>query len=343
MVLTTTRFTDPAAVEAWDRWFRWRSGYGLRDRTIDATWSRVVTALAVAEGGQAGIWANRYMDAFSRWQLLPDERLLQMAGTDTRLGSFDSPRATLNVAAFVVAPSTRQARFDDERFAGVAALAVRLLDDALMTLHGAGTHFAGLRIGLIGLADALRLLGFAYDESAAVEQSRAIGKALATGTLQGTVELAGERGPIDGRPSHRVPIWRERGTPESLIEDALCRGVRHDRLTAISLQPRLALLCNNASDALDPAPARASRDRREASCQPREGSGYTDRSMLSAQLAIRAAMQPCIDEPIDYPLALSREPDPQTIESYTRLAGAYGLCDPSFRCTYGQTNENPRR
>lgn len=334
-MVPTTRFTDPAAVDAWDRWFRWRNGDGLRDRTIDATWWRVADALAAVEGPQARTWAHRYVDAFSRWQLLPDERLLRMAGTDIGLHPFDSPSAALNVAAFVVAPLTRQARFDGERFAGVAALAVRLLDDALVTMHGAAATFADLRIGLVGLADALHLLGVAYDETGAAEQSRAVGKALATGTLQGTTELAGERGPINDSPRYRVALWRDRGTAEALIEDALCRGVRHNRLTAITLQPRLALLSNNASDALDPAPPHRSQGDR-ASNNPDAPSAIDAEAMVTAQLAIRAAIQPWIDAPIDYPLAMSGDPDPQTIEAYTRLAGAYGLCEPTFRCTYGR-------
>jgi ribonucleoside-diphosphate reductase alpha chain len=333
VVPSSTRFTDPAAVDAWDRWFRWRNGHGLRDRTIDATWSRVAEALATVEGAQAGTWANRYVDAFSRWQLLPDERLLQMAGTDTGVRGFDSPNATVNVAAFVIAPRSRLARFDGAHFAAVAALAVRLLDDALMTIHGARPPIAGLRIGLIGLADALHLLGIAYDQPDAAEQSRAVGKALAAGTLQGTIELARERGPIDDRPDDGVMLWRARGIPDALIDNALCHGVRHKQLTAISLQPRLALLSNNASDALDPAPPGTSQEHGEGAFQPRERTGDVAERMVCAQLAIRAAIQPWIDAPIDYPLAMSGELDPQTIESYTRLAGAYGLGEPMFRST----------
>lgn len=309
-MVPTTRFTAPASVDAWDRWFRWRDGDRLRDRTIDDTWWRVADALAAVDGAQARTWAARYVEAFSRWQLLPDERLLRMAGTDSGLRPFDSPTATLNVAAFVVAPLTRQARFDGERFAGIAALAVRLLDDALVTMHGPEATFADLRIGLIGLADALRLLGVTYDGTGAAEQSRAVGKALAAGTLQGSIELAGERGPIDDSPGQRVACWRGRGIPAALIEDALRRGVRHYRLTEITLQPRLALLSNDASDALDPALPRRFHGRDEASNDPGASSALGTEAMLTAQLVVRAAMQPWIDVPIDYPLAMSHEPGP---------------------------------
>lgn len=329
-----TRFTDRAAVDAWDRWFRWRNGDGLRDRTIDATWWRVADAIAGAEGAQDRLWAYRYVDAFSRWQLLPDERLLRMAGTGSGVSPFESPRAALNVAGFVTAPLTRRARFDGERFAGIAALAVRLLDDALVTMHGPAPIFSGLRIGLTGLADALHLLGIRYDDPRAADQACAVGTALATGTLRGTTELAHERGPIDARPAHLVALWRDRGVPEALVEAAMRGGVRHARLTAIELQPHLALLANNASDALDPQPLRHRHARDEiatkaASAPPT----ITAEAMVTAQLAIRAAIQPWIDAPIEYPLAVTGEADPETIESYARLAGAYGLCEPSFRCS----------
>lgn len=329
----TTRFTDRAAVDAWDSWFRWRNGEGLRDRTIDATWWRVADAVAGVEGARDRQWAYRFVESFSRWQLLPDERLLQMAGTGAGLRPFESPRATLNVAGFVTAPLTRQARFDGERFAGVAALAVRLLDDALVTMHGAAPTFSGLRIGLIGLADALRLLGIAYDDPRAAQQASVVGRALATGTLRGTTELAMERGPIDARPRHRVALWRDRGTPDELVAAAMHGGVRHTRLTAIGQQPHIALLANNASDALDP-PTNRRRARHDpvpdaASAPP----AITVEALVGAQLAIRAAIQPWIDAPIEYPVTMTGEADADKIESFTRLAGAYGLCEPSFRCS----------
>ena len=322
----TTRFTDRAAVDAWDSWFRWRNGDGLRDRTIDATWWRVADALASAEGARDRRWAYRFVEAFSHWQLLPDERLLRTAGTGPALRPFEAPRATLNVAGFVTAPLTRQARFDAERFAGVAGLAVRLLDDALVAMHGAAPTFSGLRVGLIGLADALRLLGIPYDDPRAAEQASEVGAALATGTLRGTVELAAERGPIDARPAHLVALWRDRGAPDALVEAAMRVGVRHTRLTAIGLQPHLALLANNASDALDPPPRSVHKPAATVSTSQID-------AMVTAQLAIRAAIQPWIDAPIEYPVTMSGEADAASIESFTRLAGAYGLCEPSFRCS----------
>ena len=330
-MVPTTRFTDPAAVDAWDHWFRWRHAQGLRDRTIDATWARV--AHAVAEAVDDSACMRRYIDAFSRWQLLPDERLLRSAGTASLPGPLDAPAAMLNVAAFVTAPLTRQAQWDAQGCSRVAALAVRLLDDALVVAHGATAGFRDLRVGVIGFADALGLLGIGYADAAAVELARRVGAALAHGTLRATVDLAHERGAIDRHPAHRVAQWRDRGTPEPLIDDALRWGVRHVRLSAIERQPRLALLANNASDALDPAPPRhrARGEGTASSAATGHGARAPTVDGIAAQLALRAAIQPWIDAPIDYPLVTPAEPDPQARAAYQQLADAFGLCDPTFR------------
>lgn len=329
-MVSTTRFTDPAAVDAWDNWFRWRHAQGLRDRTIDATWARVAHAVAEAVDDRACM--RRYIDAFSRWQLLPDERLLRSAGTASNPGPLDSPAATLNVAAFVTAPLTRQAQWDAEGFSRVAALAARLLDDALVVAHGPTPGFRDLRIGVMGFADALGLLGIGYDDAGAVELARRVGAALAHGTLRGTVDLARERGAIDQHPAHRVAQWRDRGTPEPLVDDALRWGVRHVRLSAIERQPRLALLANNASDALDPAPPPGPRAEGTASsAATRHGARAPAVANIAAQLALRAAIQPWIDAPIDYPLVAPAEPDPQTRVEYQQVADSLGLCGPTFR------------
>lgn len=291
-MVAVTRFTDPIAVDTWDTWFRWREGGALRDVTIDATWWRVAEAFSTVEGALAPLWAHRYVDAFSRWRLLPDERLLQSAGTGATISDFDRPAAVLNVAAFVAASSTLRKRFDRDRFADTAAMAVRLLDGAL-GLHGSSQPSAGLRIGVIGLADALRLLGLPYASVEAQLQARDIATALAEGTLRGAIDLAGERGVLDPHPDrHRLETrWRARGVPDWLIQEGLRCGVRYSEVTAIEPHPRLASLANNVNDALDPSPALAGNESR-----------LDAEACRAAQLELRAAMQPWIDAPIDYPL-----------------------------------------
>jgi ribonucleoside-diphosphate reductase alpha chain len=315
-VFAATRFTDPLAVEAWDRWFRWRERSALRDVTIDATWWRVAEAIAAVERMQAPQWAHRFVDAFSRWRLLPDERLLTAAGTNTQLDGVDAPAAVLNVAAFVTPPLAGRAMFDKARFAEAAGLAVRLLDNALEA-YGTRSNPPRLRIGVIGMADSLHLLGMPYGSAEARAHAGSVALALAEGCLRSTIDLAAERGALDA-PAGRDELaarWRSRGIPRWLIEQGIRRGVRHAALTAIEPHPRLASLANNVTDAIDPPPGSVR--------MGLEGSADT---LGAAQREMRAAMQPWIDAPIDYPHVATPEAaaDPsRTIDApRARLHGA---------------------
>lgn len=283
-MVPATHFTHPLAVEAWDSWFRWREEGVLRDVTIDATWWRVAQTLAAPEGEAAALWAHRYVDAFSRWRLLPDERLLQAAGTREPLPPLDAPAAVLNVAAFISAPRSSRASFDRARFEETAAMAVRLLDNAL-ALRGDGlAATAPLRIGLIGFADALHLLGLPYASIDARAQARTVAAALAEGCLRGNIDLASERGAaaLDIDRQCLAARWYARGMPPDLIDAGVRQGVRHHALTALDPHPRLALLANHVADALDLAPAL---------------DGWTP-DLRTAQRELAVAMQPWIDAPI---------------------------------------------
>lgn len=329
-----TQFTDAAAVEAWDAWFRWRDAQGLRDRTIASTWARVAGSIATAEGASAGTWSQRYVRAFNRWRLLPDERLLRSAGTGVAPDlTHPAPAAVVNVAKFVSAPSTARARLESQALADMAALAVRLLDDAWI---GAGSQAPdamgaeppGLRIGPIGMAGALERLGIGYGSIAAIAQAREVASALAVGTLRGSVELARERGPVACDLDCLEARWRARGMPEPLIADALRWGVRHERLTCIDSHPRLALLADNASDALDPVTHRSPA---RLDGKDRDGPHASAAGTLRAQIELRAAMQPWIDAPIDYPLILVGQPAQTELDLAARLSERYRLPALRFR------------
>jgi ribonucleoside-diphosphate reductase alpha chain len=67
-------------------------------------------------------------------------------------------------------------------------------------------------------------------------------------------------------------------------------GVRHAALTAIDPQPRLARLANNVADALDPSAAPVA---------PQAMSDDVANARDHATTAIRMAMQPWIDAPIE--------------------------------------------
>lgn len=289
-----TRFTHPVAVDTWDAYFRRRVGNDLREHTIDETWARV--ADAVADTGNEGndSWSRRYVSAFRKWRLLPDERLLSGAGTSfTDIPS--EPAATLNASAFVLDPNTVHARFDEDGFATTAVLAIRFLDDASLASPQRVGKPPCLRIGMLGVADAVSSMGMVYGSADAVRQAAAMAAALATGCLQGTVALAVERGPNPDAPLEELAaLWCRRGMPTELIDTARRQGVRHLQMTAIEPHPLLAQLANDASDGLDPkdpSPNTVMDDRTSASSAAKAREGLD---------AMRRAVQPWIDVEIGF-------------------------------------------
>jgi len=333
-------FITPLAVEAWDTWFRWRDCGQLRDLTIEATWERVATSLTTERTGTArDDFRRRLLHAFGGWRLLLDERVLTTAGTSRCVWPDDGLAATLNVARFVKAPYTPRAEFDRAAFEETADLAVRALDDATLVVRAPRpTVPAHLRIGMIGVADALVLLGIAYDSPAALAQTATFSQALAHGCLQGSLAMAHERGARLPCP----PAWqvreRSRQTPPELIAEAARSGLRHDGLTALTSRQHLAWLANDVSDALDPLRARGcayefacGNGRR---CVQSEGyarivarhlgASRIDALLgpvsVSAQLRLRAAAQAWIDEPIAYPVRVDTRPDADAIVGYRALA-----------------------
>ena len=289
-----TRFTQTDAVEAWDAEFRWRAAGKLRDVTIDDTWWRVADHAASAEGIEAGLWSHRFVDAFARWRLLPEERILRSAGTDTALDVPAVPAAVLNAAAFVVKTPGAGTYFDRDRFVATAALAVRFLDD-VAGAAGMQPPPSRLRIGLIGLADALKALELSYSLTDGRYQAAQFARALAEGCLRGSIDLAEERGPRIAPETCRARIdcLRRRQMPDWLVERALRIGMYHESLTAIHSHPFLARLANGVADAIDPLAPDAC-DAGSADC----GQTYT------TELEMRAEIQRWIDEPISYALRI---------------------------------------
>lgn len=323
----TSAFIDLAAVEAWDAWFRWRLRDELRDISIHDTWSRVARTLACAERpGRTGAFGRRLCDALGEWQVLLDERILVAAGTGDAGWPDDELVAVLNVVSFVRAPGTSQASLNLEAFESVAELAVNALDNAAALSAGAsGQSGMHLRIGLIGLADALALLGLRYDSDTGRKVARDVARHLTSGCLYGNLRLARERGARRDVSECLTLGYKLRELSTELTADAERFGLRQARLTAITSQPRLALLANNVSNAVDPLPTERRQQIVSSETPPRSihSSGYTMEMMrrmvlpppvqamlmeaaaasVEAQIELRAAMQMWIDQPILYPLS----------------------------------------
>jgi ribonucleoside-diphosphate reductase alpha chain len=312
-------FLDPAAVDAWDEWFRLRENGELRDVSIESTWQRVARALSEPERGAAAQWARRYFDAQAHWQIVFDERVLATAGT-ARADWPAQPVAVLDLPSFVAGAFSANARFDGDGLRGSTELAVRCLDNAALLRAGGDCR---PRVSVIGLADALAMLRLRYDSAAGREQAAAIARILAEGCLAASVKLARERGAKAETGSCILGSFHARGMPAELIDDAARNGLRYPHLTVIHPQPRLALFANNVADALDPLDCRGSGRWTSTSAGPRfvhprsyaatiarlvsaQGETAFSKSVpqtvtVAAQFELREAMQPWIDAPIDYP------------------------------------------
>ncbi len=341
----TSPFINTAAVEAWDAWFRWRDRDRLHDLSIEATWQRVVGALSVAP-------ALELMDACSSWRLLLDERILATAGTPAANWPADGLVAVVNAPMFVRRRFSTHAHIDTGSLAQTAALAVRALDNAAQQSHGDPGSSASLRIGIIGMADALALLGARYDSALACRYAGQVCSAVAEGCFQESIRQARDRGARFQPGEHELDYAIERGFAAELVRDAARFGLRHTRLTAITSQPRLALLANNVANALDPllGENHVHRIATQDDTRSVRSSGYTlivSRSPsrpplpdatpalaelgVDAQLAVRAAAQRWVDEPIAYPLPVARAPEDAQWQSARRFAREGGLLEPTWR------------
>ncbi|GMV30442.1 MAG: hypothetical protein AMXMBFR59_25670 [Rhodanobacteraceae bacterium] len=248
---TAIPFVDPAAVEAWDAWFRWREGNELRDITIEATWSRVARALSALEPVSPASHEQGLFEALASWRLLVDARIVAGAGRDDFTWPVDRLVAGINLAAFVSQPFTPKASLRADALAATVALAVRVIDNVLATGCRAESP---PRLGIVGFADALAMLGIDYTSDAAVTMATTLARTLAAACLVASSELARERGNLADA------AWREEACdkarrldlPPARLQDLDRHGLRLGRVLSADPQPRLALFANNVADALSP-------------------------------------------------------------------------------------------
>lgn len=339
-------FIVPAAVDAWDTWFRLRENGRLRDVSVEATWERVAGALTGAAPNMGD--CLRVNDAQSRWQVIFDERILAGAGTRDFVWPQD-PAAVVNAASFVRGAFTESAHLDFESLRKVAELAADCLDNALLLTGIPDCEHANVRIGLVGVADALTLLGKRYDSPGGRVLAGRIARALAEGCFAANVRLARDRAGSAPDREHTISVARLRDMPAELIVAAEATGVRRARSTAIDSHARIARFANDVADALDPldggeadrslhspgasrqgaAGGYAATIARRSGAHlpaPKPGAGGR-RSTIAAQIALRGAVQPWIDVPIDYPFRVAQLPDTRSTARWQQLAAANRLGD----------------
>jgi ribonucleotide reductase alpha subunit len=341
-------FIDPAAVDVWDTWFRLRENGQLRDVSVEATWERVARELAKPESALQTQLTARLLDAQSNWQIVLDERILAAAGTPRFAWPAD-PIAVLNAAAFVGNALTDAAHFQFDAFRATAELAEQILDNTLLLNPSPNGAHRNLGIGIIGIGDAVALLGKRYDSAAGRVLASRIAKALAEGCFAANVRLARDRGAMPEPAPDAIDAAAMRGMPADLLDCATRYGLRRATSTAITSQRRLARFANNVADALDPLDDHhdaASKQPAVSRVRMRSSCGYafalarrigvtqllaaqvaenSHGASVTAQIALRGAVQPWIDAPIDYPFRITNMPDDRSAHHWQQLARANHL------------------
>src|SRR6185369_13739436 len=171
------------------------------------------------------------------------------------LGSIDLTR-------FVLDPFEPGARFDEEAFAQLARVAVRMLDNVLdisfWPLPQQADEAASKRrigLGFTGLGDALVMLNLRYDTAPARAAARRIAEVMRDAAYIASSELADERGAF---PLFNADLFLSRGTfasrlPAALKERIREHGLRNSHLLSIAPTGTISLaFADNASNGIEP-------------------------------------------------------------------------------------------
>jgi ribonucleoside-diphosphate reductase alpha chain len=169
------------------------------------------------------------------------------------LGSF-------NLAVFVRAPFTPEARLDLEALERLVPDAVRLLDNAIdVSLYPLRRQQETTRrtrrigLGITGLADALVMLGQRYDSEAGVRTAGDVIRRVRDAAYRASAELAREKGAFPAfqtEPYLDAPFVRR--LPEDIRALIAEHGVRNSHLLAIAPAGTISLLAGNVSSGLEP-------------------------------------------------------------------------------------------
>ena len=254
---------------------------------------------------------------------------------------------SINLTRLVRDPFSPAARFDEDALRALVPVAVRLLDNVVdasryplpqqaQAAHGARR----LGLGITGLADALIMLGQAYDQPEGRLAAAQVMRLIRDEAYRASVALAREKGafPLFDRDAYLAAPFVS-ALPEDVREGIAAGGLRNSHLLAIAPAGTISLLAGGVSSGLEPAFAAAYermvldpdgrprtfeitdfaltlwRTLHEAGSAP---PAFTTAGELtpSAHLEMQAALQPFVDSAISKTVNV---PESCTFEAFRRL------------------------
>ncbi len=164
---------------------------------------------------------------------------------------------------FVRAPFADDAHFDEEGFARLVQVAVRMLDNVLdVTVWPLAQQQEEARskrrigLGFTGLGDALMMLNLHYDSEPGRAMARRISELMRDAAYEASVDLARERGAF---PLFNADLYLSGTTfasrlPPGLRERIRAHGLRNSHLLSIAPTGTISLaFADNASNGIEPA------------------------------------------------------------------------------------------
>lgn len=168
--------------------------------------------------------------------------------------------ASLNLPAFVQHPFSPRARMNTGDLRETAQIAVRFLDDAIdLSKYPLTEQLAEARrtrrigLGITGLADALAMLGIAYDSEAGRNAAAEAMRIIRDAAYEASAGLAAERGAFPAFDSELYlaqPFTKR--LPDNVRAAIQRHGIRNSHLLAIAPAGSISLLAHNVSPGIEP-------------------------------------------------------------------------------------------
>ena len=167
---------------------------------------------------------------------------------------------SLNLARFVEAPFTPQARLDTAKLAAIVPDAVRMMDNIVdisrfplpEQVHEAQAK-RRIGLGVTGLADALLMCGLRYGSREAVTATEAWMGLIEREAYLASAALAAEKGPFPLFDKEKYLAGETVAALDDDVRAAIARhGIRNALLTSVAPTGTISLFADNVSSGIEP-------------------------------------------------------------------------------------------